>query len=485
MNPRATGLLLIVALGLAAFVYFHEIRGGEERLDAEEQSLRLFPGVEAQDVEAIWLYAGHGVTRVEREADGWRLVSPVDFPGDDIVLDGIASALAQLSRESVIDSPQAPEVYGLGADSHVIYFTAKGSDHGLRLGNRAPVGEGQYVVPAAQDPAEKVFTVASWRVNAIQKDLDDIRDKRVLDFDRDSVDQIVIAWEDTRVELVRQGEGWHMRAPVSDQADASTVDRLLSDLAFMRAEGFEDDPPPDDQSGLDEPFVSFELRLGAGRDDDSSEPIPTRKLELAGFPVDQFVLARGASHSLYEINLSRLDDFPREVVAYRDKDLANYDPAEAFALELRFQPEGAAQAELVRVEKGEEGWAGGDPAMSPVAAENLVNELAHLEGSGIVADSLGEDEAAALGFAPARVSLVVLGRKSQAGFGVRLAEVEFGLADPERGIIARRPEGRKIYSLDWALAEFLPVSLEAYRNRFLAAEIEQDVGAAEEAPPAS
>ena len=477
MNPRNAAVLFVLALLLAAFVYFNEIRGGEQRRDAEEQSLRLFPGLEAQDIEAIWLYAGHGVTRVEREDGGWTLIAPVEFPGDDIVLDGIASALVQLTRETVIEEPQAPGVYGLGADSSVIYFTANGADSGLRLGAKTPVGDNQYVVPASLDPLEEVYTVASWRVNAIQKDLDDIRDKRVLDFDRESVDKISLSWPEGRVDLRRAGGEWRVQVPVSDIADASTVDRLLSDLAFMRAEGFEDEPPPDNHTGLDRPALVVELRLGVGMEGSPEGEIPKRRLEIGSIPVGQFLLVRGAHESLYKVNGSRLDDFPRRVVAYRDKDLGSFDPSEVDTLELRFHgDELEGEAIAVTLKKGEDGWSGGDPAVSSERAASLVEEFAHLEGSDIVAEKLGPEELAGLGFSPPRVTLVVLGRTSEAGYGVRLAELEIGIADPNRGILARNPDGRKVYSLDWELAEFLPVSWEAYQARFLATHADDNEG---------
>jgi hypothetical protein len=467
VNPRTVAILLVLALLLGGYVYFGEIVGGEKRREAEEQSQRLFPGLEAQDIEAIWLYAGHGVTRVEREDGGWTLIAPVEFPGDDIVLDGIASALAQLTRETVIEEPQAPGVYGLGADSSVIYFTAKGTDSGLRLGSTTPVGDAQYVVPASFDPLDKVFTVASWRINAIQKDLDDIRDKRVLDFDRDAVDQVRVSWPEGSVDLLRASDGWRVKAPVDDLADASTVDRLLSDLAFMRAEGFEDAPQPDNHTGLDRPALVFELRLGVGMEGEDEDEIPRRRLEIGSFPVGQFALARAAHESLYKINLERIDDFPRTVVAYRDKDLTTFDPSEADELEIHFSADDDGEPVVVKARKGEDGWDGGERNLAPERLNSLLDELSHLKGDDIVAEQLGKDELAGLGFDPPRVTLVVLGRRSTEGFGVRLAELELGIADPDRGILARPPKGRKIYRLDWDRAEYLPVSQEAFDARFV------------------
>ena len=52
MNPRTTGILLLVAAALFAFVWLYEIRGGDERAEAEAREKRLF-AVEPEDV--AWL----------------------------------------------------------------------------------------------------------------------------------------------------------------------------------------------------------------------------------------------------------------------------------------------------------------------------------------------------------------------------------------------------------------------------------------------
>ena len=60
MNPRTTGILFLIAAALGAFVYFYEIQGKEERLEAEARQKRLFPDVEADAVEWIELTSSDG-----------------------------------------------------------------------------------------------------------------------------------------------------------------------------------------------------------------------------------------------------------------------------------------------------------------------------------------------------------------------------------------------------------------------------------------
>ena len=46
MSPRTTGILVLLAAALAAFVYFYEVKGQDARTEAEERAKRLFADVE-------------------------------------------------------------------------------------------------------------------------------------------------------------------------------------------------------------------------------------------------------------------------------------------------------------------------------------------------------------------------------------------------------------------------------------------------------
>ena len=96
MNPRTTGILLVVALLLGSFVWFYEIEGEEGRRDAEDRKKRVFPDVESEQVEWLELRTTDDRSvRAERSDGGWRLVAPLPFPGDDFALDAVASYLRE------------------------------------------------------------------------------------------------------------------------------------------------------------------------------------------------------------------------------------------------------------------------------------------------------------------------------------------------------------------------------------------------------
>jgi hypothetical protein len=464
VNPRNTGILFVVALVVVGGVWWNEnVRKGQAEV-AEAQARELFPDVTTGDVTFVALETTDGrAARLERRDDGFRLVEPLDFAPDRTAVDGIVGALAEVKSEAVIESPQDEAVYGLGEGADVVRFGAGDAEHVLHLGGKTPVGSNTY---ARRDDDPAVYTIPTFRANALRRSLDDLRDKRVLSFDREAIDRVDLSWRGGEVALVREDDGWRVVAPLEDDADDETVDALLSDLSFLRADGFVDDPPPDPEIGLDRPV--FEARLTAEAEGEGEARIFHLLVgdDLGG----NERAARGRESATFRIPNERLDDFPRRVAAYRFKQLASFVPSDARQLEIAF-PDPEAGAHVVIAEHGEDGWTSSPELLAPGRAARMVAELSTLHGSDIVADAMSEAEQAALGLVPGHVVLRVRGEAgAEGGPGEVLAEVVLGEADHEHGIAARALGSDRIYRIDYELAEHLPISLEALRNRFLSKE---------------
>jgi hypothetical protein len=478
MNPRTTGVLLLVAAALGAFVYFYEIRGEEGRREAEEREKRLFAGVEAEAIEWLAFTTTDGTAlRAERREGGWSIVEPVTFPGDSFALDGMASALAELASDAVYDAPQPLEVYGLASPEHDLRFAAGGTERALRTGDDTPMGSHAYALVVGETA---VHTIPAGRKNALRKGLDDLRDKRILSFDTASVERVVVEWPDGRVELARDGEAWRLTAPLDGPADAAVVRDLLSDLAFLRATGFEDAPSDADEAGFAPAAWRAELFLAS--EEEGGEP---RRLGLAiGSAVeDEVRLVRSGQPSLYRIAADRLADFPSRVSAYRFKQLADFEALDARRLELRFR-DADGEPVAITASRTDAGWQAEPEPMAPEKIARLVDELSQLRADDILAERVGPDELAGLDLDPARATLLVYGEGE--GEAARLAEVRIGATRGDEGIVAQSAENPQLFQLAPELAEHVPVSLEAFRNRFLVAQEEEvEVGGEpfEEAPP--
>ncbi len=510
MNPRTTALLLLAVLGLGAFLYFYELGGESARLDAEQRAKRLFQGIEPGDVTWIALRTSDGVdARCEQREGKWELVAPLAFPADP-GLARMAEALATVTSETTLEHPQPDAEYGLDdANATIVRFGAGGAEHALRIGKNTPIGSNVY---ARTDDSPAVHTIASYRATAFARALADLRDKQILAFDPSAIAEVEARWPGGRVVVARAraaadaskpkpevdaeaeappetGGAWQMSVPLAARADSDAVDSLLSTLSFVRADAFVDAPTAA-QRKLLEP-ADFEVVL-RHRDE---KQVP---LALAiGRPEGERRLVRAGRHVLYQIAATRISDFPRTAVAYRERHLARFPATDAQQLDFYF-PVRDGDPVAVRAERsGDAGWTSSPEAFAAGKLSDVVSELSRLEAADILAESMGEQELEKLGLSPPNAIITVLGAapaspakapaeeaSKQASAeppppsAPRLAEIHLGNMTP-KGVAARAIGDPIVYRIDLETAERLPVSLDAFQARF-----REQAAAAEPAPPA-
>ena len=102
--------------------------------------------------------------------------------------------------------------------------------------------------------------------NALKRSLDDLRDRRLFDFDAGEVQTLRVSWPSvevvTEVALARdQSSQWQMGAPATGRADQQTLRELLSDLSFLRAKGFVDERQDLAGAALAEAAITFHWTL--------------------------------------------------------------------------------------------------------------------------------------------------------------------------------------------------------------------------------
>lgn len=502
MNPRSTGLLLLVAVALGAFVYFYEIGGESGRQEAEERSRQLFPDVGEADIQEIALETSDGVAaRLERAAGGWQLTEPLVFPADDLAADALASNLAGLASEAELEDPESPEEYGLGETARQVRFRAGGDEQTLRLGNPTPIGSNAY---ALVEGDEQIYMVQAFEANSFEKSLADLRERRILEFDRDAIERIEARWPGGSVVLERvapaaagdesgsddpeqpSDPSWRVVAPVAAVADVETVEQLLSDLSFLRADAFVDDPPDDAAAGLEPP--AFEVILTSATEQ-GGEPL-SQRIAIGEIREGEQRWVRSGHPSLSVIAANRLEGFPRQVVEYRQRTLASFSPSEAQQVDFFFQPRVGDPVVVTSLREGGT-WSSSPEALATGKLERLVAELSRLKAADIHAESAEQADLLELELSPPNTIITVFGpaededpdtEDEQPGDPpqrARLAEIQIGRVVDSEWIIARAVGDPAIYRLDYELAEHLPVSLDALRNRFVEAAAPDDAAAAE------
>lgn len=489
MNPRTTGLLALAAAILGGFIYFYEIEGESARQALRDDEKRIFSGLEADQVDAIELTTEEGIeARFERQDGRWTIVSPISGRADAAALDAMAAALSGLSREGGVASPDGLNQFGLGEDARTVSFEVAGESSGLRIGRSTPVGGHVYVARVARlvdgdpdggdnrDSSDDIAYVASYRINAFKRSLDDLRDRRITDFDAGDVRTLRVSWPapggQVEVAMARDESGdWHMGVPATGPADQQTVRELLSDLSFLSAKGFVDDVDEVDEvdertdavdTALADSAITFHWTL----DGDHLE----RRARVGG-TFEDGLLVEGPSGELHTIDPLRMDDFKRSVSDYRFKMLSEFEVAQARRMVLEFADEGEAPMR-VEAQLGEVGWTGGEPRIDPDRASDLVRELASLRAVDIFADEMGPAELSSLGLSPPRVRIRIEDRAEPDEETQVLAEIAIGRLDEDRGLFAQRVGGlgglgeEMIFVLPLSAVDEIPNSRAAFAEGF-------------------
>ena len=133
-----------------------------------------------------------GEAELKKAADGWSLTSPTQVRADESEVTGITSNLATLTMQRVVDeNPSNLGDYGLREPVAEVRFKTKGATgfKTLQLGTKTPTGSDMYAKTADD---KKVFLVSGYLESTFNRTPFDLRDKKIISFDREKVDRLEI-----------------------------------------------------------------------------------------------------------------------------------------------------------------------------------------------------------------------------------------------------------------------------------------------------
>lgn len=282
MRPRTLLVLLVIVLGLGAFIWFYErkLPSAEKRAELET---RVFEDVEKGDVTAVTLQAEKGTVRLERvespqpaaaaaaeeeEEDGeetedetaeveWRIVQPLEAWADTFAVDRLLDSVITLEKTRTIEDADRKAV-GLDKPRATVRLATKEGEKVLQLGAGVPTGGSLIAGVEGRDDA---YVVSDSILLELDKDPGEWRDRTIFRGDRDAVSRITLAGANGRVVLVKRSGGFWIEAPIKDRADRNLVDGLLADLTGLTAERFVDKPGPLPALGLAPPREVVEVAM--------------------------------------------------------------------------------------------------------------------------------------------------------------------------------------------------------------------------------
>src|SRR3989440_4411103 len=213
-------------------------RDTEKKAGQKEKSAKLFDGLDKAKVRQVKLVRDGKLVAVVTRADAgapWRIAEPVAAEADASVVDALVNGVADFKQKSELGEADAKQ-YGL--EQPVISVSVKtedGKEQALEIGETNPFDSSMYVRKAG----EKTVRIAEgWAKAPFEKQLVDLRDKRVLHLDDTAeVRRIEVTGTAPAYTLEKDGAAWKMLAPQKETADTPAVDRIVTALKSLRATG--------------------------------------------------------------------------------------------------------------------------------------------------------------------------------------------------------------------------------------------------------
>jgi hypothetical protein len=375
---KSTLLMFLVLAGLLSYIYFadREETPGEEREKA-------FASVTAEDIEEIEIKSADGETSRLRKTDGkWNIVEPVQAAADENELTSVASSLSSLDIQRVVDENATDlKQYGLEPARIEVAFRRKGDKESSRIlfGERTPTGGDMY---ARLPDQKRVFLVSSFLDSTFNKNTFALREKSIMQLERDKVDRIEVAAGPRSLTLTKSGTEWRLEAPIMARADFAAVEGALERLSSGRMQGIVAAEGADLKTyGLDPPVAS--VTAGSGS---------SRATLLFGETENALIYAKDASRAVvFTVAPTLYTDVIRDLPDFRRKDLFDSRSFTANRVELRRGGETVA-FEKSKSADGKEAWRTADGKEADTAkVEDLLTKI-----TGLRAESFEQSSPAAL-----------------------------------------------------------------------------------------
>jgi hypothetical protein len=310
--------LVVVLAGLGGYIYFVD---SKRPASSVEEKPKVFT-IEADKIDELTVTSERETSTLRKNDGTWKMTAPVEADADSNEVSNIASSLASLEVTRVVEEKATNLAdYGLAEPRIKLAFKGQGGATGeLLIGNKTPAQGDLY----AMKPGEtRVFLVPAFQETTFAKKPFDLRDKKILKFEREKVDSIEVAQAGSpAIVLARSGTDWSLKQPVQARADYSAVEGLLTRLSTANMSKLIDTagPAPLDPDamrtnyGLDKPAVT--ATLGAGS---------TRATLALGKEEGGAVYARDQSRDLvFAVEPSLATDLKKTADDYRDKDLFEF-----------------------------------------------------------------------------------------------------------------------------------------------------------------
>jgi Domain of unknown function (DUF4340) len=371
MKIRGLLIAAIVLAALAGVLYWSDHR--KSSAEAAKPNADTAPAILTLDQKSITKLQlkkkDEPAILLDLNGSDWKIAEPKPLAADQSAVSSVLSTVSSLTSERLVDAKSADlQRYGLQHPSFELDLTEKDNkSQRLLLGDDTPAGNGVYAALAG-DP--RVFTIATYTRNSIDKSLNDLRDKRLLTMSPDKISRVEISGKNGEIEFGHNKDEWQILKPKPMRADADAVSELVRKLTDARM----------DLSGPDTAAKESASAFAHGTpvatvtltDESAMQQLQLRKDK------DAYYAKSSVVEGAYKVGSDLGEALNKKVDDFRNKKLMSFGYSEPSKIEIRG---GSKSYSLLR---GGEDWWDNGKKMDDASVESLISKLRDLSADKFV-----------------------------------------------------------------------------------------------------
>lgn len=378
MKLRSLILATLVLLSLIGTLYWSEHRKAPADV-AQASSDTAVPmlKLEQSAITNVTLKQGNAAPIVLLKADSgtWKIVQPTPLSADQTSVSGVLSTLSSLNSERVVEDKASDLArFGLDHPSVQAEITEKNNQtHQLLIGDDTPAGGAVYAMLAGNP---RVFTMGSYNKTAIDKSVNDLRDKRLVTLNADKISRVDLIRNNQDMEFGRNKDEWQILKPEPSRADSSQVGDLVTKLTDARMDltgSASDAKETASAFAHGTPFAIAKL----------TDPSGTQELQLRKNK-DSYYAKSSVVDGVYKLDSTLGPALDKKLDDFRNKKLFDFGYAEPTKIEVH----DGSQAYFF-VKGGSDWWSGGKK-MDAESVEPLISDLRDLSATRFVDSKLSQ-----------------------------------------------------------------------------------------------
>lgn len=357
-----------------------------------------------------------GEIALAKDNGKWQMTEPKPLGADQTTVSTMLTTLSSLTSERLVEE-KAGDLgqYGLAQPAFEADVTEKDNKtQKLLLGDNTPTGSAVY---AKLDGDPRVFTIATYEKNSIDKSVNDLRDKRLITANQDKISKLELVRKNQDIEFGRNKDEWQIIKPKPLRADGSQVDDLVRNVADAKMQL----GPTDDAKKMAASFASaIPVATARVTDESGTQELQVRKNK------DDYYAKSSVVDGVYKVPASLGQAMDKGVDDFRNKKLLSFGFSDPNKIEIH---DGAKSYYLTH--GGEDWWNGNSQKLDPGTAQDVVDKLRDLSATKFV-DS---------GFGPPSLDLTVTSNDNK-----RVEKVT--LSKNGDNYIAKRDSDTSLYQID-------------------------------------